>query len=146
MQDIKSVDPKIQLQMPDGFSDPNANGAVGNGSYISVAGEPPKALTGVGATFIKSFGKQIGTTPNPYSAYGAQAMDVALEAIAKGGGQRAATTKTVFGLTVTNGILGTFTINSSGDTNLTPITIYKQAGKNLNPIKTLVPGASLIGG
>ncbi|TMM12581.1 MAG: hypothetical protein E6F98_08095 [Actinobacteria bacterium] len=100
----------------------------------------------MGATFVKSFGKQIGATPNPYAAYGAQAMDVALEAIAKGGGQRAATTKSVFGLTVTNGILGTFTINSSGDTNLTPITIYKESGKNLNPVKTLVPGASLIGG
>ena len=145
MQDIKSVNPKIQLQMPDGFSDPSANGAVGQGAYISVAGEPPKALTGQGATFVKSFGKQIGTTPNPYSAYGAQSMDVALEAIAKGAGQRASTTKAVFGLTVTNGILGTFTINSSGDTNLTPITIYKQQGKNLNPVKTLVPTASLIG-
>jgi branched-chain amino acid transport system substrate-binding protein len=100
----------------------------------------------VGATFVKSFGKQVGATPNPYSAYGAQAMDVALEAVAKGGGQRAATTKAVFGLTVTNGILGTFTINASGDTNLTPITIYKQAGKALNPVKTLVPSASLIGG
>jgi branched-chain amino acid transport system substrate-binding protein len=132
--------------MPDGFSDPNANGAVGNGAYISVAGEPPKALTGQGATFVSSFGKQIGTTPNPYAAYGAQAMDVALQAITKGGGQRAATTKAVFGLTVTNGILGTFTINASGDTNLTPITIYKESGKNLNPVKTLVPAASLIGG
>src|ERR1051326_1019019 len=30
MQDIKSVAPKVKLQMPDGFSDPNANGAVGN--------------------------------------------------------------------------------------------------------------------
>jgi branched-chain amino acid transport system substrate-binding protein len=145
MQDIKSVDPKIQLQMPDGFSDPNGNGAVANGAYISVAGEPPKALTGAGATFIKSFGKQIGTTPNPYAAYGAQAMDVMLQAVAKGGGQRASTTKGIFGLTITNGILGNFSINSTGDTNLTPITIYKQAGKNLNPVKTLVPTASLIG-
>jgi branched-chain amino acid transport system substrate-binding protein len=146
MQDIKAVDPKIQIQTPDGFSDPNANGAVANGAYISVAGEPPSALKGAGATFVKSFGKQIGTTPNPYSAYGAQAMDVALLAVAKGGGQRASTTKSVFGLTVSNGVLGTFTINSTGDTNLTPITIYKQNGKNLVPVKTLVPGASLIGG
>jgi branched-chain amino acid transport system substrate-binding protein len=146
MQDIKSVDPKIQLQMPDGFSDPNANGAVGNGAYISVAGEPPKALTGQGATFVKSFGKQIGATPNPYAAYGAQAMQVMLQAVAKGGGQRASTTKGIFGLTITNGILGNFTINATGDTNLTPITIYKQAGKNLNPVKTVVPSASLIGG
>ena len=145
MQDIKSVDPKIQLQMPDGFSDPTANGAVGNGSYISVAGEPPNALVGPGATFVKSFGKQIGTTPNPYAAYGAQAMELMLQAVAKGGGQRASTTKGIFGITITNGILGTFTINSSGDTNLAPITIYKQSGKNLIPVKTLVPAANLIG-
>ena len=145
MQDIRAVNPKIQLQMPDGFSDPGANGAVGNGAYISVAGEPPNALTGQGATFVKSFGKQIGTTPNPYAAYGAQSMLVMLQAVAAGGGDRAKTTKSIFGITITNGILGNFTINAAGDTNLTPITIYKQAGKNLNPVKTLVPTASLIG-
>jgi branched-chain amino acid transport system substrate-binding protein len=145
MQDIKAVNPGIKLQMPDGFSDPSANGAVGNGAFISVAGAPPKALTGAGATFVKSFGKQVGTTPNPYAAYGAQAMLVALQAVAAGGGDRARTTKSVFGLHVSNGILGNFTINSAGDTSLTPITIYKQAGKNLNPVKTLVPTASLTG-
>jgi branched-chain amino acid transport system substrate-binding protein len=145
MQDIKSVNPKILLQMPDGFSDPGANGAVANGAYISVAGAPPSALTGAGATFVKSFGKQVGTVPNPYAAYGAQAMLVMLQAIAKSGGDRAKATSGLFGLTITNGILGNFTINAAGDTNLTPITIYKQAGKNLNPVKTLVPDASLRG-
>ena len=145
MQDIKAVAPNIKLQMPDGFSDPASNGTVANGAYISVAGQPPKSLTGQGAVFVKSFGKQIGTLPNPYSAYGAQAMDVMLKAIAAGGGQRAATTKALFGLTITNGILGTFTINSSGDTSLLPITIYKQAGKQLVPVKTLIVPTSLIG-
>jgi branched-chain amino acid transport system substrate-binding protein len=144
MQDIKSVDPSIKLQMPDGFSDPNANGAVGNGAYISVAGQPPNKLTGAGATFVKSFGKQIGTTPNPYAAYGAESMDVMLGAIAKGGGQRTSTTKSLFGLTVTNGILGNFTINAQGDTSGTSITIYKQKGKSLIPVTTLVPPASLV--
>ena len=143
MQDIKAVAPKIQLQMPDGFSDPGANGAVGNGAYISVAGQPPNKLTGNGATFVKSFGKQIGTTPNPYAAYGAQAMEVMLNVIAKSGGSRAAVTKALFGLTITNGILGNFTLNSQGDTSLQPITIYKQSGKNLNPVKTIVPAANL---
>ncbi len=56
------------------------------------------------------------------------------------------TTKSIFGLKITNGIIGNFTINSTGDTNLTPITIYKQAGKNLVPVKTLIPAANLIGG
>lgn len=145
MQDIKAVYPKIQIQTPDGFSDPASNGSVANGAYISVAGQPPTSLTGVGATFVKEFGKQVGGVPNPYSAYGAQAMDVMLIAIAKGGGNRANTTKTLFGLTVTDGILGTFTINSSGDTSLLPITIYRQAGKKLNPVKTITVPASLLG-
>jgi branched-chain amino acid transport system substrate-binding protein len=145
MQDIKAVNPKIQLQMPDGFSDPNANGAVGNGAYISVAGEPPAGLKGAGANFVKSFGKSVGATPNPYAAYGAQAMEVMLQAISVGGGQRSTTTKALFGLHVPNGILGSFTIGASGDTDLTPVTIYKQNGKALVPVKTLVPSASLVG-
>jgi branched-chain amino acid transport system substrate-binding protein len=145
MQDIKSVNPKIHLQMPDGFSDPNANGAVANGASISVAGQPPKSLTGFGATFVKSFGKSIGTTPNPYAAYGAQAMLVAMQAVGLHGGDRAAITRTVFGLHVANGVLGNFTIGRNGDTDALAITIYKQSGKNLIPVKTLVPSASLIG-
>jgi len=146
MQDLKSVDPKLKLQMPDGFSDPGANGSVANGAYISVAGQPPKSLTGQGANFIKSFGKQIGTEPNPYAQYGAQAMQVMLQAVATGAGDRAKTTKSIFGINISNGIIGNFSINATGDINLTPITIYKQAGKKLVPIKTLIPPASLVGG
>ena len=93
--------------------------------------------------FVQKFGKQIGTTPNPYSAYGAQAMDVILQAVAKGGGNRAATTKSIFGLTITGGILGTFSINNSGDTNLLPITIYRQQGKDLVPVTTITVPESL---
>jgi len=145
MQDIKAVDPKIQLLMPDGFSDPNANGSVANGAFISVAGAPPKALTGFGATFVKSFGKSIGTTPNPYAAYGAQSMLVMLQSVAAHGADRAAITRGILGITITNGILGNFTISKTGDTNLVPITIYRQAGKQLIPVKTITPSASLIG-
>src|SRR3569833_4621536 len=52
MQDIKAVNPKIQLQTPDGFSDPNANGAVANGAYISVAGLSPLSFFGFGVSFV----------------------------------------------------------------------------------------------
>jgi branched-chain amino acid transport system substrate-binding protein len=146
MQDLKAGAPNVKLQMPDGFSDPGANGAVANGAYISVAGQPPKSLTGQGAIFVKSFGKQIGTEPNPYAQYGAQAMQVMLQAVAAGGGDRAKTTKSIFGIHITNGIIGNFSINSTGDINLTPITIYKQAGKKLIPQKTIIPAANLVGG
>jgi branched-chain amino acid transport system substrate-binding protein len=146
MQDLRAGAPNVKLQMPDGFSDPAANGTVANGAYISVAGQPPKSLTGQGAIFVKSFGKQIGTEPNPYSQYGAQAMQVMLQAVAAGGGDRAKTTKAIFGIQITNGIIGNFSINSSGDINLTPITIYRQTGGKLVPQKTLIPAANLVGG
>jgi branched-chain amino acid transport system substrate-binding protein len=145
MQDIKAVNPSIKLLMPDGFSDPNANGAVANGAYISVAGAPPNALTGFGRTFVKSFGKSIGAVPNPYAAYGAQAMLVMLQAVAAHGGDRAAVTRSILGISVNNGILGNFTISKTGDTNLVPITVYRQAGKKLIPVKTITPPASIIG-
>jgi branched-chain amino acid transport system substrate-binding protein len=146
MQDLKAGAPNVKLQMPDGFSDPSANGAVAQGAYISVAGQPPKSLTGQGANFVKSFGKQIGTEPNPYAQYGAQAMQVVLQAVAIGGGDRTKTTKAIFGINITNGIIGNFSINSTGDINLTPITIYKQVGKKLIPQKTIIPAANLVGG
>jgi len=145
MQDIKSVDPKITLQMPDGFSDPSANGTVGNGAYFSVAGTPPTKLTGFGKTFVQKFGKQVHAIPNPYAAYGAQSMDVVLKAIAVSGGQRAGVVKALYGMKITNGILGSFTINNQGDTSGTSITIYKQVSPSkFVPVKTLVPPTSLV--
>ena len=73
-------------------------------------------------------------------------MQVMLQAVAAGGGDRAKTTKAIFGIHITNGIIGNFSINSTGDINLTPITIYKQAGKKLIPQKTIIPAANLVGG
>jgi hypothetical protein len=70
---------------------------------------------------------------------------VVLQAVAAGGGDRAKTTKAIFGINITGGIIGNFSINATGDTNLTPITIYKQVGKKLVPQKTLIPPTNLIG-
>ena len=54
-----------------------------------------------------------------------------------------AQSKSIFGLTITGGILGTFSINNSGDTNLLPITIYRQQGKDLVPVTTITVPESL---
>ena len=70
-----------------------------------------------------------------------------LQAVAAGGGDRAKTTKAIFGIHITNGIIGNFTINATGDTNLTPITIYKQVGQEPRcRSRRSFPTASLIGG
>jgi branched-chain amino acid transport system substrate-binding protein len=143
IKDLKAGVPNATLIAPDGFSDPASNGSDYDGSYVSVAGEPPTSLKGEGKTFITNFGNQIGATPNPYSQYGAQALDVVLDAISKSDGTRADVTSKLFGLKVTDGILGTFTLDQQGDTSLTPITIYQQKSGKLNPIKTLTPPDNL---
>ena len=144
IKDLTAGVPNATLIAPDGFSDPASNGTAFDGSYVSVAGEPPTSLKGEGKTFVKDFGDQIGETPNPYSQYGAQAMDVMLEAIGKSDGSRGSVTENLFGLKITDGILGTFTINDQGDTSLTPITVYQQKSDKLNPLKTLTPPANLV--
>jgi branched-chain amino acid transport system substrate-binding protein len=143
IKDLKSGDPNATLIAPDGFSDPKSNTATFDGSYVSVAGEPPTSLTGEGKTFVTNFGNQIGATPNPYSQYGAQALLLMLDAIKASDGTRGSIASKLFGLKITNGILGTFTINDKGDTSLVPITIYQQKSGKLNPIKTITPPKSL---
>jgi len=144
IKDLKAGVPGATLIAPDGFSDPKSNTPAFDGFYASVAGSPPSALKGEGAAFVKDFKKQIGATPNPYSAYGAQAMLVMLNAIEKSDGTRPSVTENLFGQKVTNGILGTFSINEAGDTSLKPITIYQQKAGELVPQKTISVPANLL--
>ena len=145
---------KGTILMPDGFSDPKSNGPAANGAWISVAGAPPEKLKGKAVTksraretaigFLNAFGSEIGARPNPYSAYAAQAMLVMLDAIAKSDGTRASVTTNLLKTKVTNGILGSFSIDKNGDTSLNPVTIYTQKGLELKPVKTIVPPLSLV--
>ena len=146
--DMKSGVPGAKLMAPDGFSDFTANGASGVGMYITVAGQPPEKLTGAGQDFVKNFGTQIGTAVNPYSTYAAQSMQVVLDAIANSDGSRAKITDNLLHTKVTDGILGTFSINSNGDTTRNPVTVYQQVGSGKSgtgkTFKVEVPPASLV--
>ena len=137
------------LIAPDGFSSfsdvwKNSGGAA-LGMYISVAGEPNDKLGPAGKKFVKDFGAELGASPNPYSAYGAQSMEVMLTAIANSGGSRAKVADNLLHTKVTDGILGTFSINANGDTTSNPVTQYKlgQGGK-APAFKTITPPTSLV--
>jgi branched-chain amino acid transport system substrate-binding protein len=148
ISDVKSGVPGVHLMAPDGFSAFDSNGAGAVGMYITVAGVPPEKLTGAGADFIKNFGAQIGKKPNPYSAYAAQSMAVMLDAIANSGGARAKVTDNLLATKVTDGILGTFSINKDGDVTRNPVTVYQQVGSGKSgtgkTVKVVIPPASLV--
>ena len=97
---------------------------------------------------MKDFGAQVGGTPNPYSAYGAQSMLVMLDSIANSDGTRASVTTNLFQTKVTNGILGTFSINENGDTTSNPVTVYVQKGSGSSgtgeTFKVITPPQDLV--
>jgi branched-chain amino acid transport system substrate-binding protein len=149
IKDLRSVLGKnFPLIAPDGFSSFSStaknSGGAAEGMYISVAGQPNKNLGPTGKKFVTEFGKEIGGDPNPYSAYAAQTMNVLLTAVAGSGGSRGTTAANLFKTNVTDGILGTFSINSNGDTNNNPVTQYKLVGSNGVPYKVITPPASLV--
>jgi branched-chain amino acid transport system substrate-binding protein len=149
IKDLRAGVGNARIIAPDGFSSftdtISHSGQASEGMYISIAGQPnTKVKSGAGKAFIKGFGKVIGRDPNPYSLYGAQAADVLMSAVAKSNGTRASVTSNLFKTKVVNGILGSFTINKNGDTNLAPISIYLVKGGKAVFYRVITPPASLV--
>jgi branched-chain amino acid transport system substrate-binding protein len=150
VKDLRSVlGPKVTILAPDGFTPISAvvagAGTDANGIYVSVAGQPNSSLPQAGKTFVQNFGAtQTGGNVDPYSSYAAQAAQVILSAIEKSDGTRTSVASNLLHTKVTNGILGNFTINSNGDTNNNPVTMYKIVGGKQTTFKTITPPQSLV--
>jgi branched-chain amino acid transport system substrate-binding protein len=141
-------DGDVKLYAPDGFTTQATIDEAGKknavGMYASVAGVPPDQLTGAGADFIEGFESELGGEPiEAYSAYGAQAMQVILDAIASAGNDRAGVISALFETSVQGGILGDFDITADGDPTAGPITIYV-AEETFAPVDVITPDGALV--
>ena len=147
---------KVLLMLPDGFTTdavfqrsqggtPKANGA-----YFSVAGVGIDQYKGAAQTFISGFKSQLGGKPvDPYAILGAQAAKVLLDAIAKSDGSRGSVISNVFKTHVSNGLIGSFSLNKNGDLSgatgaALKFTIYIGAGNHLKTLLTTSPQANLV--
>jgi branched-chain amino acid transport system substrate-binding protein len=150
IKDLRSVlGNSITLLAPDGFTPISAvvdgAGKAAEGMYVSVAGQPNEKLGPTGKKFVKNFGTtQSGGSVDPYSSYAAQSVEVLLTAIEKSDGTRASVTNNLLQTKVNDGIIGTFSINSQGDTNSNPVTQYRIKGGKQTTFKTIVPPQSLV--
>ncbi|MEJ7568771.1 MAG: branched-chain amino acid ABC transporter substrate-binding protein [Gaiellaceae bacterium] len=140
-------DGKVKLFAPDGFTtqqtiDEAPEAAAG--MFLSVAGVPIDEFKGAGAEFAKAFKPRLGGKAiDPYAIYGAQAAQVMLDAIAASDGTRADVLAKMFEAKVTDGYLGSFEINETGDPSgaegaVVGFTIYKATDK-LETVKTISP-------
>jgi branched-chain amino acid transport system substrate-binding protein len=97
-----------------------------------------------GKDFLKAYKAKYGNAnPDPYSIYGYAAMQLALHAISAagaGGDNKADVVKSLFATKDYKSVLGTFSINSDGDTTIKTYGLYK-VGSNGDPVfdKTLAP-------
>jgi branched-chain amino acid transport system substrate-binding protein len=140
---------QVKLLLPDGFTTQStideAGAANANGLYASVAGVPPDQLKGAGAQFVSQFNSTYSPDAlDPYTPYAAAAAQVLLNAIAASDGSRADIAKHLFGVQVTNSVLGSFAIDKNGDTNQGSMTIDVAKGGKLVTYKVLTPPSNLV--
>ena len=150
IKDLKAGAPNVQLLGPDGWTPISATiegaGAAANDMYISQPGVPVDQLKGAGKEFVDGFTEQFGKAPNPYTAYAAQAAQVLLAAIEKGGTDRAAVSSALFETDVTDGIIGTFQIDENGDTTLGLVSVYQIKNGEETYVKSVTPELDFVEG
>jgi branched-chain amino acid transport system substrate-binding protein len=150
IKDIKAGAPKVQLLGPDGWTPISATiegaGAAANDMYITQPGVPVDQLKGAGKEFVDGFTEAEGKAPNPYTAYAAQATQVLLAAIEKGGTDRAAVSSALFETDVTDGIIGSFQIDENGDTTLGLVSVYQVKNGEETYVKSVTPELDFVEG
>ncbi len=113
-------DGDVKLLAPDGFTaqttiDESAGAA--RGMYMSVAGVPIDQFAPPAQEFVDQLlaGALAGKNIDPYAIYGAQSIQVLLDAIAASDGTRESVIEELFATSVEDGLLGTFTFSEEGD-------------------------------
>jgi DNA-binding SARP family transcriptional activator/ABC-type branched-subunit amino acid transport system substrate-binding protein len=108
----------------DGFM--GVSGPAARGMYIGNYGVPNGRLPAAGRRFLAEL-KAAGGRPGPdfSAAYGAQAAEILLDAIARSDGTRPSVTRELRATRVAGGILGDIRFDASGDLVEGPVTIFR---------------------
>jgi ABC-type branched-subunit amino acid transport system substrate-binding protein len=134
-QRASSSNQQVKLFGPSALADPTIASrlsALGH-LYVSAPGFLKSDLTPSGSTFVSQFTSTYGHAPVPQAIFGYEAMSAVL-AVLKEAGAKANNRSTVVHdfLSIKNrqSVLGTYSIDSSGDTSIAPFVISRvQQGK-----------------
>jgi branched-chain amino acid transport system substrate-binding protein len=119
--------PNAKLMGPDGINNDGfiaAAGPAAEGTYATFPGIVPAQLGGKGADWYRRYKQQFQREPDPFAAYGYEAMSVALAAIERAGKlDRAAIRDAIVTTRDYDGILGRWSFTPTGDTTLTTMSV-----------------------
>jgi len=104
---------------------------------------PADQLPPAGQQFFKDYAAKFGGTPDPYSIYGYESMQLALDAIKRSNtGEKADIIKALFATKNRSSALGTYSIDANGDTSLTEMALDGVEDGQLTFIK-VIKGSAL---
>ena len=142
LHDLRAaLGPDVPMIASDGFSRVEhvvaTAGADADGLYVSVAGMPTERLSPAGKQFLRRLrnSRPAGAEPNLYwGAFGAQAAELLLDAIARSDGTRSSVTKRLLGTQARNGLFGDLRFDREGDIVPSAITILrvKEGGEGMS--------------
>jgi branched-chain amino acid transport system substrate-binding protein len=135
LKDLRAVAPNIAFMGPDGieveyFVDV-AGADVAEGTLASIAGRGYQDLPPKGVRFFNNFKARMGREPDTYAVYGYEAMNIALDAIARAGKKdRVAILNAISTTRNYDGAFGVRSFDANGDVTPNDIGLYKvQGGK-----------------
>jgi branched-chain amino acid transport system substrate-binding protein len=140
-----AANPSVKLFGPSALSDSGfaagLSGAVRN-LYVSTPGFLPADLTPAGNTFVSQFTSTYHRTPDSQAIFGYEAMSAVLAVLREAGAQannRSTVVHDFLAIKNRQSVLGTYSMNSNGDTSIAPFVFSRlERGK-------LVPFASVQG-
>ncbi len=136
---------KLPLIGFDGFAQQSTidgAGAAAKGMLAGLPGLGGDDLPAAGQDFVAQLEPMLDGKPvEQFAPYAGQAADVVLDAIDNGGAKRSSIVDSLFQTEITDGIVGSFKIEQTGDPSIGPITILK-AGSSFEPLTTITPEAA----
>lgn len=134
-----AANPSVKLFGPSALSDPSfAAGlsATVRHLYISSPGFLPQDLPAAGSDFVTKFKATYGRAPVTEAIFGYEAMSALLAVLREAGSQannRSTVVHDFLSLTNRQSVLGTYSMNSSGDTNIAPFVFSRLERGKLVP-------------
>ncbi len=118
---------------------PEAIPHLASGTLATSAALDPSQLPPAGAEFRERFTREYGRAPGRYAAYGYEAMALILDSIGRADdpADRPSVVEAVFETVDRRSVLGTYSIDETGETTLTKLTGYEIRDGLAKPVESL---------
>lgn len=140
-----AANPALKLFVPSALSDPGFLTGLGSAARRVIASQPgfmPSSLSPAGSEFVSQFKTRYGHAPAPESIFGYEAVKALLAVLSEAGSSandRTTVVKDFFAIHARPSALGTYSIDSSGDTTLASFVFSRERGGRFAPFTSVTP-------